>query len=69
MGSKIYRSWERRELGLGNTNLIPLSEARELAFDNLRMVKKGIDPLGLKRSYSTFEKTALRVHEKKRVHG
>ena len=57
---------KRREIGLGNANLIPLSEARELAFDNLRMVKKGIDPVEItekKKSIPTFEEAALRVHE------
>ena len=38
---RITINGKRREIGLGNANLIPLSEARELAFDNLRMVKKG----------------------------
>ena len=38
---RVTVNGKRREIGLGNANLIPLSEARELAFDNLRMVKKG----------------------------
>ena len=57
---------KRREIGLGNANLIPLSEARELAFDNLRMVKKGIDPVAItekKKSIPTFEEAALKVYE------
>lgn len=57
---------KRREIGLGNANLVPLSEARELAFDNLRMVKKGIDPLAVtekKRSIPTFEEAAFKVYE------
>ena len=60
---------KRREIGLGNANLIPLSEARELAFDNLRMVKKGIDPIAItekKKSIPTFEEAALKVYEMNR---
>ena len=51
---------------MGNANLVPLSEARELAFDNLRMVKKGIDPVAVtekKRSIPTFEEAAFKVYE------
>ena len=54
---------KRREIGLGNANLIPLSEAR-LALDNLRMGKKGIDPIAItekKKSIPTFEEAALKV--------
>tara|TARA_E500000178_G_C16897861_1_gene696635 strand:+ start:159 stop:626 length:468 start_codon:yes stop_codon:yes gene_type:complete len=57
---------KRKEIGLGNANLIPLSEAREVAFDNLRMVKKGIDPVAItekKKSIPTFEEAALKVYE------
>ena len=63
---RVTVNGKRREIGLGNANLIPLSEARELAFDNLRMVKKGIDPIAVtekKKSIPTFEEAALKVHE------
>ena len=63
---RVTINGKRREIGLGNANLIPLSEARELAFDNLRMVKKGIDPVAItekKKSIPTFEEAALKVHE------
>ena len=63
---RVTVNGKRREIGLGNANLIPLSEARELAFDNLRMVKKGIDPVAViekKRSIPTFEEAALKVYE------
>ena len=57
---------KRREIGLGNANLISLSEARDLAFDNLRNVKKGIDPVAVsenKKSIPSFEEVALKVYE------
>ena len=63
---RVTVNGKRREIGLGNANLIPLSEARELAFDNLRMVKKGIDPIAVtekKKSIPTFEEAALKVYE------
>ena len=46
--------------------MIPLSEARELALDNVRMGKKGIDPIAItekKESIPTFEEASLKVYE------
>jgi integrase len=63
---RVTINGKRKEIGLGNANLIPLSEAREVAFDNLRMVKKGIDPVAItekKKSIPTFEEAALKVYE------
>ena len=63
---RVTINGKRREIGLGNANLIPLSEAREVAFDNLRMVKKGVDPVAItekKKSIPTFEEAALKVYE------
>ena len=62
---RVTINGKRKELGLGNANLISLSEARDLSFDNLRNVKKGIDPVAVsekKKSIPTFEEASLKVH-------
>ena len=57
----------RRDLGLGSARIVTLKEAREVALDNLRLVRAGGDPLVLqRRGMPTFEQAAdavIRMHE------
>ena len=55
------RSWvqritikgKRRDMGLGSARFVSLTEARELAFENQKSVRRGGDPLADKRSAAT----------------
>jgi integrase len=66
------RSWvqrvkihgKRRDLGLGSPPVVTLAEARETALENMRIVKRGGDPLAERRKANrilTFEEAARRV--------
>ena len=70
------RSWiqrlvirgRKRELGLGNAQLVLLAEAREQALANRKLARAGGDPLAEKRRSAgipTFAETAKRVIEQK----
>ena len=57
---------KRKELGLGNANLISLADIRETAIDNLRSIKNGNDPTLKKinlEKYPNFEEASLTVYE------
>lgn len=57
---------KRREIGLGNPDIVTLSEARETALDNRRQVKAGIDLIQAKKQSQailTFEEAARKVYE------
>ena len=56
----------RRELGLGGYPLVSLAEAREAAFDNKRIARRGDDPRPAKRHVPTFaeaSETVIELHE------
>ncbi len=54
---------KRRELGLGATSLVSLSEARELAHEYRKVARTGGDPDTVRKQESiTFEEAARRVH-------
>ncbi len=59
----------RRDLGLGGFPLVTLTEARELAFDNRRQVRRGGDPLSDRQRARTptFEQAAGRALEANRA--
>ena len=57
---------KRREIGIGNPELVSLAEAREIALDNRKLVQSGGDPLQAKKealAVLTFEEAARKVHE------
>ena len=60
---RIQYNGKRRELGLGSWPWVTLAEAREQAFENKRMVKRGGDPLAAKGkpSVPTFEEASAKV--------
>ena len=70
------RSWiqrltingKRRDVGLGGWPLVTLAEAREFAFENRRLARRGGDPLAGKRRASapTFREAAERTFEANR---
>lgn len=63
---KITINGKQRELGLGSALLVPLSDARALAFDYLRAAKEGRDPIAERKRISgipTFSDAVERVHE------
>ena len=51
---------KRHDIGLGGYPLVTLAEAREQAFENRRLARRGGDPLAAKRRSSapTFEQAA-----------
>ena len=56
---------KRKELGLGNANLISLADIRETAIDNLRSIKNGNDPTLKKNNpekYPNFEEASHTVY-------
>ena len=71
------RSWiqrltingKRRDVGLGGWPLVTLAEARELAFENRRLARRGGDPLAGRRRVKvpTFEQAAVRTFEANRA--
>lgn len=68
------RSWmqriivhgRRRELGLGSPPVVTLARAREVALENKRLVRDGVDPLQARKeaeAVPTFEEAARTVHK------
>ena len=56
----------RHDIGLGGIDLTTLAEARELAHDNRRLVKRGGNPLAERRQRNavpTFEQALRLTHE------
>jgi hypothetical protein len=60
---------KRRDIGLGGWPLVTLAEAREYAFENRRLARRGGDPLADKRRLAapTFEQAALLTFEANRA--
>lgn len=56
---------KRHDLGLGGCGLVTLAEAREAAFENRRLARRGGDPLAAKRKarVPVFREAARRTHE------
>ena len=56
-----------RNIGLGGWPLVSLAEAREAAFENRKLARRGIDPLAEKRKAAipTFRKAAISTHAMK----
>lgn len=56
---------KRHDLGLGGCSLVTLAEAREAAFENRRLARRGGDPLAAKRKarVPVFREAARRTHE------
>ena len=59
----------RRDIGLGGWPLVTLAEAREFAFENRRLARRGGDPLAGRRrpNLPTFEQAAVRTFEANRA--
>ena len=59
---------KRHDIGLGGYPLVTLAEAREQAFENRRLARRGGDPLAAKRRSSapTFEQAATQTFEANR---
>ena len=58
---------KRRDIGLGGWPLVTLAEAREFAFENRRLARRGGDPLADKRRrVPTFREAARRTFEANR---
>ena len=59
---RITIDGHRRDIGLGGWPVVSLAEARELAFENRRVVRRGGDPLAEKRraKMPTFREAARR---------
>ena len=63
---RITINGKRREKGLGSLRLVSLAEARDLAFENLKMIKNGDDPFYSNSSLKiilTFEEVSHSVHQ------
>ena len=64
------RSWiqrmviqgKRRDVGLGGFPLVSLSEAREMAFDNRRLARRGEDPVKRSSNVPTFRGSGRKDH-------
>ena len=58
----------RRDIGLGGWPLTTLTEAREMAFENRRLARRGGDPLAEKRKANmpTFQEAAMQTFEANR---
>ena len=58
---------KHRNIGLGGWPLVSLAEAREVAFENRKLARRGIDPLAEKRraSIPTFREAAISYHAMK----
>ena len=65
---RITIDGRQRDIGLGPWPVVTLAEARELAIDNRRAVRRGGDPLADKRraKVPTFREAAQRTFESKR---
>ena len=61
---RIYIDGRPRDIGLGGFPLVTLAEARELAFENRRLARRGGNPLAAKRKANipTFREAAERTH-------
>ena len=63
---RIVINKKRCDLGLGSTSFVSLKDAREIAYDNKRLILAGGDPLAEKRKASailSFKEAAKKVHE------
>lgn len=63
---RIVIHGKRRDIGLGSTSLVSLSEARERALEQRKAARAGEDPIALKRRSTgilTLEEAARKVHE------
>ena len=56
---------KRRDIGLGGCGYVTLAEAREAAYENRRLARRGGDPLAAKRKPGTplFREAARRTYE------
>ena len=65
---RITIDGHRRDIGLGGWPVVSLAEARELAFENRRVVRRGGDPLAEKRRarMPTFREAARRTFDANR---
>ena len=62
---RIVINGRRREIGLGSPPVVTLTEARDQAIDNKRLVRGGHDPISMRRKAErilTFEEAARRTH-------
>lgn len=63
---RIIVQGRRRELGLGSPPVVTLARAREVALENKRLVRDGVDPLQARKeaeAVPTFEEAARAVHK------
>lgn len=63
---RIIVQGRRRELGLGSPPVVTLARAREVALENKRLVRDGVDPLQARKeaeAVPTFEEAARTVHK------
>ena len=66
---RIIIHGKRHDVGLGGFPTVSLAEARELAFENRKLVRAGGDPLALKRKAKmpTFRDAAVKTFEANRA--
>ena len=66
---RIIIHGKRHDIGLGGFPTVSLAEARELAFENRKLVRAGGDPLSLKRKAKmpTFRDAAMKTFEANRA--
>ena len=66
---RITIDGRRRDMGLGGFPLVTLAEARDMAFENRRLARRGRDPLADKRraKIPTFREAAKRTYEANRA--
>ena len=62
---RLVVNGKRTDIGLGGFPLVTLAEARDQAFENRRLARRGGDPLGEKRKAGipTFKEAAQQTHE------
>ena len=62
---RISYKGRRHDIGLGPYPVVTLAEARDMALDNRRMIRKGIDPLTERRKPKTpsFKQAAIDTHK------
>lgn len=63
---RIVIRGRRRDIGLGGVDLVSLAAAREIALDNRRAARAGLDPIAEKqkaRAILTFEQAAAAAHK------
>lgn len=56
---------KRHDIGLGGYPLVTLAEAREMAFENRRIARRGGDPRALRATMPTFAECAEKVYQAK----